>query len=309
MNRSLNYALMVGLLIALAASEAPAQQATRAGVDAAKTRMLTLREAITTALENNRDIEIERINVQMNEFDLRASEGVYDPKLSAGFYFDHRTTPVASLLAGGENGRLKTTDFSGTAKITQRLPWQGGSVSAGFERNRATTENLFYSLNPQFTTSLSVEFTQPLWRNRVIDAERRQIKIAKKKLDLSDSQFRQRAIEIIACDKFCRRCGARQRAETEALETPASLAPTTGLDELSPYATAPLQTEDLYHPISGPLVKSVTASLTAKKTARLKGRWSKGLILSLISIPIWLMIVLLSPFDAYIAARTTVEQQ
>ncbi len=198
MNRISNYALMVGLLIALAVAEASAQQAARAGVDVAKTRRLTLREAITAALEANRDIEIERINVQMNEFDLRASEGVYDPKLSAGFYFDHRNTPVASLLAGGENGRLKTTDFAGTTKITQRLPWQGGSVSAGFEQNRATTENLFYALNPQFTTSLNIEFTQPVWRNRAIDAERRQIKIAKKKLDLSDSQFRQRAIEIIA---------------------------------------------------------------------------------------------------------------
>jgi HAE1 family hydrophobic/amphiphilic exporter-1 len=43
-----------------------------------------------------------------------------------------------------------------------------------------------------------VEFTQPLLRNRKIDAARRQLRIASKRLDLSDSQFRQRAIEIIA---------------------------------------------------------------------------------------------------------------
>jgi HAE1 family hydrophobic/amphiphilic exporter-1 len=57
---------------------------------------------------------------------------------------------------------------------------------------------LFNSLNPQFTSRLSVEFTQPLLRNRKIDASRRAIRIASRRLDLSDSQFRQRAIEIIA---------------------------------------------------------------------------------------------------------------
>jgi hypothetical protein len=80
------------------------------------------------------------------------------------------------------------------------------------------------------------------------------------------------------------------------------------LEEPSPYATASLRLEDPYRTISGPLVKSATGRLAAKKTGRLKGRWSRGLILALISIPIWLMIVLLSPFDAYAAARATVKQ-
>src|SRR5262249_48982483 len=52
--------------------------------------------------------------------------------------------------------------------------------------------------NPQSATSLSVDFSHPLSRDRRIDEPRRQIKIAKKRLDLSDSQFRQRAIEIVA---------------------------------------------------------------------------------------------------------------
>lgn len=190
--------LSIGLLLALSLSPANAQEAPRANIDAAKTRRLTLREAITGALNNNRDLEIERVNVQLQEFDLQASKGAFDPKLSTGIYFDHRNTPVASLIAGGENGQVKTTDFTGSTKLTQRTPWQGGSFSASFDQNRATTDNLFYSLNPQFTTSLNIEYTQPLWRNREIDPERRQIKIAQKRLTLSDARFRQRVIEIIA---------------------------------------------------------------------------------------------------------------
>src|SRR5215470_12971701 len=208
MKRLISFGLLsivASLTLALdAGAQTPAEASTRpepegrVGVQTSKRLPITLREAVMMALENNREIEIERLNTRMNELDLRAAKGVYDPALSAGVFFDHGATPVASLLAGGADGRLKTTDFAGTGKITQRLPWQGGSVQASFDQSRATSQNLFNSLNPQFTTSLSVEFSQPLFRNRRIDEPRRQIKIAKKRLDLSDSQFRQRAIEIVA---------------------------------------------------------------------------------------------------------------
>src|SRR5262245_35552589 len=203
---SLNLLLIVVLLApafeasAQTPSAAPMRPAPerRVGVQTSNRVSLTLREAVMMALENNRDIEIERLNAQTNEFDLRAAIGVYDPALTASVFYDHNVTPVASLLAGGADGRLKTTDFAGMSKITQRLPWQGGSVQAIFDQSRETSENLFNALNPQFATSLSVEFAQPLFRVRRIDEPRRQIKIAKKRLDLSDSQFRQRAIEIVA---------------------------------------------------------------------------------------------------------------
>jgi len=186
------------------AAQTPATESTqqeperRVGVQTSNRKSITMRESVMMALENNREIEIERLNTRINEFDLRAAKGVYDPSLTAGVFYDHSVAPVASLLAGGADGGLKTTDFAGMSKITQRLPWQGGSVQAIFDQSRGTSQNLFNSLNPQFTTSLRVEFSQPLFRDRRIDEPRRQIKIAKKRLDLSDSQFRQRAVEIVA---------------------------------------------------------------------------------------------------------------
>ena len=191
--------LFIALLAGLACQPVLAQQpAARIGVAADKQIHLTLRDAVTMALDNNRDIEIERLNTQLNEFDLRAAKGVYDPTLTSSVLYQRQTTPVASILLGGENGRLRTTEFTGTATLTKRLPWQGSQVSVNYDQNRATSDNVFNSLNPQFTSRLAVEFSQPLMRNRTIDAERRQIRIASKRLDLSDSQFRQRAIEIIA---------------------------------------------------------------------------------------------------------------
>jgi HAE1 family hydrophobic/amphiphilic exporter-1 len=179
-----------------AQSVAPSSQ--RIGVAADKQIRLTLRDAVTKALENNREIEIERINTQINGFDLQAARGAYDPTLATSVYYQRQTLPVASILAGGENGRLQTTEFTGTTMLTQRLPWQGGRVNVSFDQSRSSNQNLFNALNPQFNSRLAVELTQPLFRNRRIDAERRQLRIASRRLDLSDSLFRQRAIEIIA---------------------------------------------------------------------------------------------------------------
>ncbi len=175
-----------------------AQQPGRVGVDGSKIATLTLRDAMLMALENNRDIEVERLNVQMTEFDLRGADGFYDPTLIGSFFYDRRNTPVTNPLAGGTSAGLLTDNLTGSATISQRIRQQGGLLQATFSNDRATTQNLFNALNPQFTSTLNVSFTQPLWKNRETDQGRRQIRIAKKRLDLSDSQFRQRAIEIIA---------------------------------------------------------------------------------------------------------------
>lgn len=170
----------------------------RVGVDSAKRVSLTLRDAILSALENNRDIEVERLNVQLTEFDVRAAEGVFDPTFVSSLYYDRRRTPVANVLAGGDNGGLLTDNLTGNASLTQRLREHGGTLQGTFTNDRSTTQNQFNALNPQFTSSLNVSFTQPLLKGRETDPARRQIKLAKKRLDISDSQFRQRAVEIIA---------------------------------------------------------------------------------------------------------------
>jgi hypothetical protein len=65
----------------------------RVGVDPSNRVPLTMREAISMALESNRDIEIERLNVQMNEFDFRGAKGIYDPIFLATVYYDWRNAP------------------------------------------------------------------------------------------------------------------------------------------------------------------------------------------------------------------------
>ncbi|HEU4387146.1 MAG TPA: TolC family protein [Blastocatellia bacterium] len=158
---------------------------------------LTLQDAVTMALQNNREIESERIGVQMNEFDVTAAKGAYDPTLSSSFFYEKRKSPVASLFSGGQNGVLNSSDVSGSVDLTQRLKGLGSTFKISFDHDRYTSDNLFFAFDPVHTSSLTFEFVQPLARNRRIDEPRRQLRIAKKRLNITDSQFRQHAIEIV----------------------------------------------------------------------------------------------------------------
>ena len=176
----------------------PLPSSERVGVNLIDQTPITLDEAIRLALENNNDIEIAKSDVKTSEFDLTIARGAYIPSIVGEAYLRRSTTPTASTLGGGANGSLTETSLNTNVGLNGQVPFQGGSFTSNFSLNRSTTNNTFTSLNPQFPSSFKLEYTQPLFRGRKNDNNRRQIEIAKKNLSLSDSQFRQRVIEIIA---------------------------------------------------------------------------------------------------------------
>lgn len=171
----------------------------RVGVDNANQLPLTLDEAVEMALQNNNDIDASRNDVQIAEFNLKSLRGVYDSQIVAESYFESATNPTSSSIGGGtSNGSVTQKRFFGSAGVSGFSPYAGGTYSAGFTSSRLTTSNSFATLNPQFPSALTLAYTQPLFRGRGFDIRRRNIEIAKKNLSLTDAQFRQRAIEVIA---------------------------------------------------------------------------------------------------------------
>jgi len=176
----------------------PLPSAERVGVDLANQLPLTLEEAITLALRNNNDIDTSRNDVQIAEFNLKGARGVYDPVITSESYYESTTIPTASLIGGAVNGAVTQTRFFGNAGVTGFTPWYGGNYAARFDSTRSTTSNTNSFLNPQYPTVMNFSYAQPLLRGLKTDNNRRLIEIAKKNLSLSDSEFRQRAIEVIA---------------------------------------------------------------------------------------------------------------
>jgi HAE1 family hydrophobic/amphiphilic exporter-1 len=170
----------------------------RVGIIPGQTELMTLQEAIALALKNNLDIEAFREGVAISQQNLYSLRGVYDIVSGADINYRSQTFPVASIFAGGGEGssitqRVFTYNFT-TDQLIERT---GGSWAVDFTNNRTNTSSTAATLTTQYNPTLTFTFRQPILRNFKIDQNRRLIRIAQRSLDLSDSQFRQRVIEII----------------------------------------------------------------------------------------------------------------
>ena len=169
----------------------------RVGVQTGQPRPLSINDAIRKALEANNDIEIARDDVRFQETQLRSLIGVYDPVFRAVPTFTHNST----------TGSDATKDFRVNADATGFIRPGGGNYQLFFNNTR--TENAFAQAQVSsgeitggtsaiYSSSLGATYTQPLFRNFGIDNRRQQIKIARKRLQQTDADFRQRTIETIS---------------------------------------------------------------------------------------------------------------
>jgi HAE1 family hydrophobic/amphiphilic exporter-1 len=175
----------------------PIPNMTRLGVTSDNTLTLTLNEAIKRALENNNDIEVARDDVRFAETQLRSLQGVYDPFYTISPNYQKNIQPVTFLTSGAPSGKLATSSFSFDPAITKSFERGGGTYALKFDNSKNTTSAINSTLNPFFSSNLSLTITQPLQRNRSIDNNRRQIRIQKKRLEQSDADFRLRTIDVI----------------------------------------------------------------------------------------------------------------
>jgi HAE1 family hydrophobic/amphiphilic exporter-1 len=167
-----------------------------AGLEAGRIVRWTLRDALLAALANNVEIELERANVRLAQFDVLAAESVYDRASTASVSYDAQTQANTRLFSGTNADTTNSRSLSYNFGLQQLLQRGGGSYQLSFDNQR--NSNNFSTLSPQYNPRLSFALRQPLLRNFKVDAFRRQIKIAKKRQDLSDAVFRQRVIETVA---------------------------------------------------------------------------------------------------------------
>lgn len=176
----------------------PLPDMSRVGVTTGDELSLTLDQAIEMALKNNNDIDVSRNDVRIAEFNLKAAKGVYDPVFNSQSFYESRTTPTASTIGGTTTDSITQRQFYGDFGLSGLVPRFGGSYDTTLNAARTSTTSRNATLNPQFPTNFISSFTQPLLRNRSIDANRRTIMIARKNIDLSDAQLQQKAMDIIS---------------------------------------------------------------------------------------------------------------
>lgn len=139
---------------------------------------------------------------------------------------------------------------------------------------------------------------------------RRRIEVV---MDIVEHQARTVAVKacrscgsgLLELHKFCRSCGAPQ------IDQGTQTQQTFTASEACRFTTSSLANAargDVYRRVSGPLVSAVVTGALAAPPAEAVSPLARRAILALISIPIWLIIVLLSPLDAYAAVKVLARQ-
>lgn len=159
-------------------------------------RKLSLKEAIAQALAHNLEIEIEKTQVAAAAAAERGARGFYDPTFRWLPSLESRNTPAGSILQGAD-GKLAEHFHNENFSIRQRLPFQGASLGVDFVNSRQSSSNPFNSFGSLVYSQLLFTFTQPLGRNRGIDAERAQLQIRSKERRISQTELRLKAIDVV----------------------------------------------------------------------------------------------------------------
>jgi len=131
---------------------------------------LTLEEAVDRALENNLGLQSARLNPEIQDLGLEQAQAAFRPTFNSSVGYNNASSQSTSQLDGG--ARITTERNTFNFGLGQTLPWTGGRVTASFNNARTSTDNIFATRNPNFNSSLSLNYTQSLLSGRRIDQQR-----------------------------------------------------------------------------------------------------------------------------------------
>jgi outer membrane protein TolC len=187
-------ASMVGQAIVVAALFTPA--GAMAQSQPANTIQLTLEDAVHRAIEHNPELAIVRLDTDAGAARVAESRGAFVPVVSTTAGRSRSVTPPANALSG--NAGLDVNDWFSSSGVRQRLPWGGGTWSVSWDASRTTTNSPITSFNPYLQSGIEAAFSQPLLKDRTIDASRRQYIVSKRDRDNSELQLREAVVQTVA---------------------------------------------------------------------------------------------------------------
>jgi outer membrane protein TolC len=161
-------------------------------------RELTIEEAVRLALEQNLDVQVERLNPRIQDENVAFARSSFLPALSSNLAYNNSDSPPDSFLSGSSGGDILKADSVQTiALVRQQLPWGGGNYAFGWDATRATSNSIFTNFNPRLSSNLQFSFVQPLLRNFDTDTPRTQLLISRRNRDISDVTLRGRIVQTV----------------------------------------------------------------------------------------------------------------
>jgi len=158
---------------------------------------LTLKKGVELVLENNLDINIERISPKIAASRVQSEQGFFDTGLFGSFKRSDSKKPLnasSSTAAGGLNS-LKSENYSLDAGFSAKT-----SLGTEFtlEIKDDWSANTLNGFTDQHTSFSGVRVVQPLLQGFGPGSTERLLNIARKNHDISIYQLKQKIIDIVA---------------------------------------------------------------------------------------------------------------
>jgi outer membrane protein len=187
------------LSAALVATAASAQVDRPPSSGAGETLQLTLEDAVRRAVEHNPDLAIVRLGTEVDAAHVAESKSAYTPVFSTTLGRSSIVTPPSNSLLGTRG--VDTDDWFSSTGVRQRLPWGSGTWNLSWDASRTASNSPINSFDPIVQSGLQLAFSQPLLKDRAMDASRQQYIVARRNQDSSEIRFRESVVQTVAAVK------------------------------------------------------------------------------------------------------------
>ncbi|HEU0119276.1 MAG TPA: TolC family protein, partial [Bryobacteraceae bacterium] len=206
---------------------------------------LSLRSYLQLVLANNVDIDVQRLNVEINRNAITRAYAPFDPVFTGNFQATRTKSQTTSTLEGAAtlNQLSQPMNFQYSQTLDSGLQFIGG-----FNATKTSTNNSFNFFNPALNGQMSGGLVMPLLRGRGREINRLPITIARSRLRIGNENFLNSLLTLLtnAENAYWDLLGAREtlRVQEKALELSAE-ALKRSKRELELGAISPL---DIYQP-------------------------------------------------------------
>jgi outer membrane protein len=182
--------ILFGVMLCSSAAVASAQTPTPPA-----TLRVTVDDAVKMALDHNVDLNAERLDPQISDTRVAAAAGAFRPTFNTGLNRNNQLQPPSSFLIPTATRNDAVTSSAGLA---QRLPWFGTTYSVAWNAVHTDSNSFLQSYNPLVQSGLSINFSQPLVRDLLIDPARTQLAISRIGRDVADTRLRETIVHTTA---------------------------------------------------------------------------------------------------------------
>jgi len=167
-------------------------------LDVEPVEALSLSDCIGLTLQNNTDLQIQKLGPVSAATYVRRAWSVFDPRFVSELSRDRIVTPSVTFLTAGYSTSLYAQNLNGSLGL-RKLLLTGGQLSLDWRNTRLRTNpSIANTLLPRYTTTLGFTLVQPLLRDFGWDYSRLQVRIAQNTEEAAYRQYEAAIANIVA---------------------------------------------------------------------------------------------------------------